>query len=342
MRTAPAGNNLISGGLLIQIALFTVCFVLAVASSSISDDNPKRLQKVLAIGHRGAAGLAPENTLSAFRRACASGVDGVELDVLLTADGQLVVHHDYALKPDLARTAEGRWIGKAEALIIKNLTLADLRQYDVGRLKPGSRSARRYPAQQAVDGERIPTLDDVIDLIKNKCGHHCQLWIEIKTSPEKPDFTPSPEDVAEAVISLVRDQKVALQTYILSFDWRALKHVQKTAPEIPTVYLSLEGRKLNNIKPGRQGASPWLAGLDIDDFQGSIPRAVAAAGGRNWAGYYKHLTYKDINTAHRIGLQVYAWTVDSKSEMLRLMEMGVDGIITNRPDTLRSVLKMND
>jgi glycerophosphoryl diester phosphodiesterase len=70
-----------------------------------------------------------------------------------------------------------------------------------------------------------------------------------------------------------------------------------------------------------------------------VPRAVAAAGGRHWAAYYKHLTYEDIETAHRSGLKVYAWTVDSKNEMQRMVDMGVDGIITNRPDRLQAVLK---
>ena len=103
---------------------------------------------------------------------------------------------------------------------------------------------------------------------------------------------------------------------ILSFDWRALVHIQKLEPEIPTVYLSLEGRSLNNIKAGRPGASPWMAGLDIDDFSGSIPQAVQAAGGRNWAPYYKHLTYGLLNEAHALGIQVFVWTPDKRSDMV--------------------------
>ena len=81
-----------------------------------------------------------------------------------------------------------------------------------------------------------------------------------------------------------------------------------------------------------------MAGLDIDDFSGSIPQAVKAAGGRYWAPYYKHLTYDLLNEAHGLGIQVFVWTPDKRSDMVRLIEMGVDGIITNRPDILKSVV----
>jgi glycerophosphoryl diester phosphodiesterase len=264
------------------------------------------------------------------------------LDVLLTADHHAVVHHDVHLTPDLTRTEDGRWIGKGDDRLIKNLSLEELKQYDVGRAKPNSRAARRYPDQVPADGERVPTLVEVFDLLKSDGHRNCRVWIEIKTSPEKPEKTPPPEAVVKSVLSAISSSDMTGRTYILSFDWRALKLVQEMAPQLPTVYLSLEGRRLNNIKPGHPGASPWLAGLDIDDFQGSVPRAVAAAGGRHWAAYFKHLTYEDIETAHRSGMRVYAWTVDSKSEMQRLVDMGVDGIITNRPDLLQAVLRAGE
>ncbi len=175
-------------------------------------------------------------------------------------------------------------------------------------------------------------------MFKAECAPTVQLWIEIKTSPEKPDLTPPPETVADAVVALLRAEKFTPRVRILSFDWRALARVQEIAPDIPTVYLSRVGVRLNNIKPGRLGASPWMAGLDIDDFNGSVPRAVKAAGGRYWAPHSRYITYRLLEEAHELGLGVYIWTVDSCSEMKRLMEMGVDGIITNRPDRLRSLV----
>ena len=294
-------------------------------------------KKIDIIGHRGAAGLVPENTLSAFQRACEIGVDAIELDVLLTADNRIVVHHDYTLKPEITRTPQGDWLDRSGPFI-KELTLSKLKSYDVGRLKPGTRYSRRYPEQQPVDGERIPTLGEVISLVEATCEPTTQLWVEIKTNPEKPNFTPAPETVANAVVQLLNTRNYTGRVRILSFDWRSLAQVQKIAPTIGTIYLSLEGRSLNNIKPGQPGASPWMAGLDIDDFSGSIPQAVKSAGGRYWAPYYKHLTYDLLNEAHGLGFQVFVWTPDKRSEMIRLIEMGVDGIITNRPDILKSVV----
>ena len=324
--------------------LFGITVGLFITACSASEKNRNQTlvqepaKNVHLIGHRGAAGLAPENTLASFRRACEIGVNAMELDVLLTADGQIAVHHDFSLKPEIARTADGSWIEDHAAPVIQNLTLAELKAYDVGRLKPSSRYARRYPELQPVDGERIPSLEEVIALLKNSCPPATQLWIEIKTSPEKPDLTPKPEVVAETVVGLVRQKRLTDRTRILSFDWRVLVHVQKIAPEISTVYLSLVGRSLNNIKPGQPGPSPWTAGIDIDDYNGSIPRAIDAAGGRCWANYYKQMTRSDLNEAHELGIEVFVWTVDSKNEMSRFIEMGVDGIITNRPDIFNSVV----
>jgi glycerophosphoryl diester phosphodiesterase len=307
--------------------------------SALNAQQETPAKKIYVIGHRGAAGLAPENTLPAFARACIIGVDAFELDVLLTADRKAVVYHDFRLKPELTRTSNGKWLASASPPAIQDLKLQDLKTYDVGRLKPGTRYARRYPEQQPIDGERIPTLREVISLHRHQCRKSTELWIEIKTSPEKPDLTPAPEVVVEAVVRIMREKKISDRARILSFDWRSLVHVQKIAPDIPTVYLSLEGVHLNNIRPGQPGSSPWMAGLDIDDFSGSIPHAIQAAGGRYWAPYYKHVTINQIQTAHQLGIQVFVWAPDFRSEMERLIDMGVDGIITNRPDILKAVLK---
>jgi glycerophosphoryl diester phosphodiesterase len=317
------------------VLMASSCFTSEKSIPPIDVEPPAK--KIDIIGHRGASGLRPENTLSAFRRACDIGVDAIELDVLSTADNNVIVHHDYALKPEITRTPQGEWLDRPSPTI-KKLTLTKLKTYDVGRLKPGTRYSRRYPEQQPVDGERIPTLGEVISLVEATCDPTTQLWIEIKTNPERPDFTPAPETVADEVVQLLNKRDFIGRARILSFDWRSLAQVQKIAPNIATVYLSLEGRRLNNIKPGQPGASPWMAGLDIDDFSGSTPQAVKAAGGRYWAPYYKHLTRTLLNEAHDLGIRVFVWTPDKRSEMIRLIEMGVDGIITNRPDILRSIV----
>ena len=202
------------------------------------------------------------------------------------------------------------------------------------RLDPDSDYARRYPDQIPADGERIPTLDEVIALLRSHPDGKTQLWIEIKTSPENSSVSSMPEAVAEKVVSLLLREKLIHRSKVLSFDWRSLVHVQKIAPDVQTVYLSTTSAHFDTIQKGRSGASPWTAGLDVDDFGGSIPRIINALGGRYWAPRYNQISSARLKEAHRLNLDVFVWTVDSRTEMVRLVEMGVDGIITNSPDVL--------
>ena len=291
----------------------------------------------LVIGHRGAAGLAPENTIAAFGRALSLGVDAIEMDVLLTADDVPVVHHDPRLKPETTRTGDGRWLfdrGPA----IRTLPLSEVKKYDVGRLKPGTRYARRYPDQQPADGETIPTLGEVFALAGRMGKRTVQFWIEIKTSPESPDLTAPPEAVADAVVRLADEAVVTGRVVLLSFDWRALVHARQVAPDVPTSFLSAEFGGFNTVHRGRPGASPWLAGFDIDDFAGSLPRTVHAAGGHVWSPHFRHVSPGEMAEAHRLGLGVVLWTVNEASDMRRFIDMGVDGITTDRPDILLEIL----
>jgi len=320
--------------LLLSLAAFQVF------SSHPADATTEQTEKkIYIIGHRGAAGLAPENTIVSFSKAFEIGVDAIELDVHLSADNVLIVYHDFTLKPEVTRTSDGEWLDVWKGLPIKELTLAELKTYDIGRLKPYTSYASRYPLQKPVDGARIPTLIEVIELFKSRSDQKAQLWIEIKTSPEKRKVSQSPEAVAEAIVKVLREQYLEKQVKILSFDWRALVHVQKIAPDISTVYVSHTGVRLNNIKPGQPGSSLWLAGIDVDDYGGSIPRAVKASGGRYWAPNYKTITDRSLQEANSLSIKVFVWTPDSPHDMIRLIKMGVDGIITNRPDILKSLLE---
>jgi len=291
------------------------------------------------IGHRGAAGLAPENTLAAFSKALDIGVDALELDVHLSSDLVPVVYHDFTLKPDITRTPDDEWLGMWTSLPLKSLTVAELKTYDVGRVNPHSYYATRYPDQMPADNQRIPTLAEVIRFIKSGPNPSIQIWIEIKTSPEKPKVSGDPESVVGAVLAVLHQENFVNRTKILSFDWRVLWYVQNMNVSIPTVYLSHVGSRLNNIKPGQPGPSPWMAGIDIDDFNGSIPLAIKAAGGSVWAPYYKYVTPKNLKTAHDLGMKVFVWTPDRRYDMNALIKIGVDGIITNRPDILKALLE---
>ncbi|MFQ5485220.1 MAG: glycerophosphodiester phosphodiesterase family protein [Desulfobacterales bacterium] len=303
--------------------------------------NRVKQKKVLVIGHRGSAGLYPENTLAGFERTLDIGVDGIELDVLATADDVLCAHHFYTLKPEITRTPDRKWLDIRSTIPIKSLTFEELQSYDVGRLKPLTKYARRYPNQEAIDGERIPPFHKVIDLIKERGVDDTKLWVEIKTSPEQPDMTPPSENIVREVLKIVCDENFDLRVVLLSFNWNVLSFAKKIAPQIPTAYISATAKWLDNIKIGLPGPSPWMAGIDADDYQGSIPHCINAAGGKIWCAWSESLMKKEVQTAHDLGIKVFVWVVDSERDIRKFLKMDVDGIITNRPDRAKRILGSN-
>src|SRR5262245_53450062 len=270
-------------------------------------------------GHRGARGLAPENTLAAFTMALSIGVTTLELDLAMTSDEILVVSHDSRLNPDHTRAPDGKFLD-AEGPAIRSLTLAQLQRYDVGRLKPGTAYAAAFPEQRGMDGVRIPTLMEVFDLARQTKADHVRFNIETKLSPTSGADTPDPETFAAAVVRAVRKAGLTARVSVQSFDWRTLVIMRRVAPEIGNG---------DTLQRGRPGASPWTAGLDIDDFAGSAPRLVAAAGCSVWSPNQRDVTAASLAEAKALGLKVIPWTVNERSDMERLIEMGVAGIITD-------------
>jgi glycerophosphoryl diester phosphodiesterase len=287
-------------------------------------------------GHRGCRGLAPENTLAAFARALTLGVTTLELDTAVTRDGVVVVSHDSRLNPDLTRDAAGRWIDAPGPLIFQ-LPQAELRRYDVGRLRPGTAYAARFPEQAPADGERFPTLAEVFALAGKAGDPSVRFNVETKLDPRHPDETPAPEPFVTAVLAAVRGAGMAKRVTLQSFDWRTLRLAQQAAPEIPTVCLTSQQGGDDNVQVGLPGPSPWLGGLDVDDFGGSVPRLVHAAGCRIWSPNARDVAPAAVVEAHGQGLAVVVWTVDEEAEMDALIAAGVDGIISDYPDRLRRV-----
>ncbi len=288
-------------------------------------------------GHRGARGLLPENTLAGFARALTIGVSTLELDVGLSRDRTVVVTHNPRLEPDTARGPDGHWLqGSGPAVF--SLTLAQIKSYDVGRLNPSIDYAERYPHQVPIDGARIPTLGEVMDLVMRSGLEDVGLNIELKLQPGEPELTPSPREFAEAVLTVVRDRGFTRRVTLQSFDWRPLQILQILAPDIPTSYLTIQQDWYDTVRPGTRGISPWLAGFDPRDFGGDIPRLIKSAGGQSWSAHFRDLTPQTLARAHELGLRVVTWTVNDCRAMRELIEMGVDGIISDYPNRLREAM----
>ncbi|MGI9477037.1 MAG: glycerophosphodiester phosphodiesterase [Hyphomicrobiaceae bacterium] len=288
-------------------------------------------------GHRGARGVLPESSLPGFQHAIAAGADCLELDIAMTADGEIVITHDPSLNPDLTRK-DGAWI--TERKTIKSLTVKQLKAYDIGRLRPDTAYARRFPEQKPIDGLRIPLLSELFELPEIKANTDVCLDIEIKTTPTDEAATFAPQVIADALLKRIDKPSLRARTRVRSFDWRGLAHIKRVAPEMPLAFLTAERRWLNNLEVGRPGKSPWLAGLDIDQFAGSAARAVKHLGGEIWAPYFGDLKKRDLVAAQELGLKVIVWTVNEAADIERMVRWGVDGITTDYPARARRIIDL--
>ena len=282
----------------------------------------------LNIAHRGGAKLWPENTLFACAQAASAAFDGAELDVQLSRDGKLVVFHDFRLKPELCRHPDGRWLARRERRLIRDLSSSEVRAFDVGRIRPRTLYARRHRVLHPRDGEHIPLLADVIAAVRAKRPGF-RLFIELKTCAEDRSLSAAPEEVAEAAIAELRDAGFMSNAVLIGFDWAALLHAKKLSPEIPCWFTTK--------RRAPHADRSWAARYHPSQFRGSIAEAIASAGGDGWLGSASQATRSRIDEAHRLGLKVGVWTVNDARWMRGFTRLGVDAIVTDRPDRLAAL-----
>lgn len=307
----------------------------------------------LNIAHRGGAALWPENSLGAFRKAVALGADGAELDVQLSRDGEVIVFHDYRLKTEICRNAEGKWLTRP-APRIKDLSFAELRSYDIGRADPATDYAQKHPDLLPMDGERIPLLSEVVAVAK-LAGKPFTLFVELKTSFAERGVSALPEALAEATVGVLKAHDYLEHTIFVGFDWPGLLHVKKIAPDAECWFTTFDQRWFGEGTPpadsdppaepalatmrhwAKEGISPWAGGFDAIKYGGSILRAIKAAGSDGWFPTYTDATDHAVAQARSLGLKVGAWTVDAAEDMRTLAGRGLDAICTDRPDVLKGL-----
>lgn len=299
--------------------------------------------------HRGGLGLMTESTLDAFAIALELGVTTLELDIQITKDGVAVVTHDRQVQAQKCRDRKTLaandpdypYVGK----YIKNLTLAQIRTLDCGYQQPPG-----YPEQKMIAGASIPLLADVFALLKTYPEQSVWLNIETKVEAGAPEETAPRGSFIKAVLEEIDKAGLEDQVSIQSFDWGTLMELAQVTPDIPIIALTNGQSFLACDEPG---ASPWLGGLDMDDFKCDVVAAAASFGasaispvhglpqdGRiGDASYTPFETAAMVERAHRFGLRVIPWTVDDSTTMQYLIDLGVDGIITNYPDRLRAVMR---
>lgn len=289
------------------------------------------------IGHRGARGVMPENTIEGFAFTLDIGVRALEFDVVLTRDRVPVITHNHHLANSATRGCDGKWLTGPEPKVAA-LTLEEIRGYDVGGLDGHSIYGQRFPDQAFLSGLRVPRLTELLDLACQPEHSDLSLLLELKSDPEVRDDTTERREVVAAVVAEVRARGLEPRTVLHSFDWDLLDECRAQAPDMPTSYLSQLPE--NSDDPGEDSSK--AVGPDYRALTVSVPRAVRDAGGQMWCPYYLDVTRDLVEEAHALGLLVSVWTVNEHDDIERMIDAGVDGIVSDYPGRVqRHLLNRN-
>ena len=285
-------------------------------------------------GHRGARGDLPENTLESFKYLFENNINAYETDILISKDLVPDVAHDFRLDPSFTKDNEGNWI-EDENIKIFDLTYEELSKFDVGSVNKLSRYGRRFINQKKLENQRIPKLSELLEMSSKNKSEKLLINLEIKSTPEEENLTPEPEDTVKLIMNDINESSLKDKIIVSSFDWRTLSVIKNQYPEIPRAYLTqhLTGININQTIYNR---SPWLSFLPYyEDHE--LPKIIKSQGGKAWHPYRKDITKKLVDISHQEELPVNVWTVNKEYEMLKMVEYGVDGIMTDYPLRLKEL-----
>ena len=285
------------------------------------------------IGHRGARGVMPENTMEGFAFALNIGVHAMEFDVVLTHDQIPVITHNHRLLNAATRGADGNWL-TGDELKISDLTLDEIKQLDVGGLDGRTIYGKRFPDQVFMSGVRMPCLMDLLDFAMQPAGSDLLMLLEIKSDPNDQPLGNARSNIAVKVVNEIRSRNLEHRRVLHSFDWKLLETCAEIAPDIPRSYLSQRPENLDD--PGED--SQKAVAPDFNSLGVSIPEAVASAGGKMWCPYFMDVTPELVAEAHDLSLLVCGWTANEPEEINRMIDAGVDGIITDYPGRAQRIL----
>lgn len=297
--------------------------------------------------HRGGRDVRPENTLYSYAYAIELGATSIECDMQLTKDGQIVMSHNPILNSDITRDENGNYI-ENNKYDIRLMTVDELKKFDVGVMDPncGEYYDLHGKTQFTYDA-KIPTLEELMQLIQSYGDKNIVLNIETKSYPDPASAgyknNADPKKFVEVFNNIVKKYDMENRVVLQSFDWQTLIKMKKLNPNISTSALWQEqpswGRDSESLRRYEKKKSPWLGGLDIKDYQGNPVKAAHAIGADIISPYYTEISKQDVDEAHSLGMKVVPWTVNNEKDMNMLLDMGVDGIISDKPWLLKQVLE---
>lgn len=297
--------------------------------------------------HRGGRDIRPENTLYSYAYAIELGATSIECDMQLTKDGQIVMSHNPILNSDITRDENGNYI-ENNKYDIRLMTVDELKKFDVGVMDPncGEYYDLHGKTQFTYDA-KIPTLEELMQLIQSYGDKNIVLNIETKSYPDPASAgyknNADPKKFVEVFNNIVKKYDMEDRVVLQSFDWQTLIEMKKLNPNISTSALLQEqpswGRDSESLRRYEKKKSSWLGGLDIKDYQGNPVKAAHAIGTDIISPYYTEISKQDVDEAHSLGMKVVPWTVNNEKDMNMLLDMGVDGIISDKPWLLKQVLE---
>ena len=286
-------------------------------------------------GHRGARGDLPENTLESFKYLFKNNINAYETDILISKDLIPVITHDFRLDPSFTKDNEGNWITD-ENIIIFDLSYDELLKFDVGSLNKLSRYGRRFVNQKTLENQKIPKLSELLELSSKNKSENLLINLEIKSTPDEENLTPTPEEMVKLVMKEVNKSNLQNKIIISSFDWRTLTEIKNLYPEISRAYLSFQQQTGIKIKNTIYNRSPWMSYLPFFETY-ELPKIIKSQGGKALHPYHKDITKKLVDISHQEDLPVNVWTVNEENDMLKMIEYGVDGIMTDYPLRLKEL-----
>ena len=280
-------------------------------------------------GHRGARGVLPENTLESFKYLFENNIHAYETDILISKDFIPVITHDFRLDPSYTKDINDNWI-EDENIKIIDLTYDQILQFDVGTLNKLSKYGRKFVNQKSLQNQKIPKLSELLKLTSDNIVEDLLINLEIKSTPIEKNLTPEPDEMVKIIIDEVSRSNLEDRIIYSSFDWRVLREIKERGSKIPRAYLTSGARGKIYDK------SPWLDFTPLHNGV-ELPELIKALGGSAWHPNYKDVNKEIVQISHDKGLPVNVWTVNRESDMLRMIDYGVDGIMTDYPLKLKEL-----
>ena len=278
-----------------------------------------------------------ENSISGLKYAFDLGIRAVEFDVVISKDNIPVLFHDYRLNTDLVKDSSGNWITDKN-MKLRDLTYEEISKYTIESVKPDTKYAKRFKNQQSAKGEKIPKLTEFFQLVTEDKYKDAFLNLEIKSTLTQENVTPNPEKMVSLILKDIKEFNLEDRTLITSYDWRILYELKKQNPNVLRGFITLQ-QDLPTTKKNVYENSPWMVKKYPMEELFLLPNIIKSLEGHVWSVFYRDVTKQNVELAHKHGLATCVWTVNREKDIIRMIEYGVDGIITDYPKKVQEICK---